>query len=84
MLDGGVSRRSSSEKHLAQPPNALLTRFHLAALTTAFNIVFLVNVIAERSISAPARYRLWVERLSAQNRLNTRLTHHPKTALSCL
>ena len=84
MLDGGVSRRSSSEKHLAQPPNALLTRFDLAALTTAFNIVFLVNVIAERRVSAPARCRLWVERLSAQNRLNTRLTHHPKTALSCL
>ena len=82
MLDGGVSRRSSSEKHLAQPPNALLTRFHLAALTAAFNVVFILNLITERSVSAPARCRLWLERLIAQNRLSTRLTHHPKTALA--
>ena len=84
LIDVGVICRSSLEKHLAQPPNALLTRFHLAALTAAFNVVFILNLITERSVSAPARCSLWLERLSAQNRLNTRLTHHPKTALSCL
>ena len=84
MLDGGVSRRSSSEKHLAQPPNALLTRFNLAAFNPAFYLVFILNLITERGVSAPARCRLWIERLGPQNRLNTRLTHHPKTALSCL
>ena len=69
---------------MAQPPNALLTRFHLAALTAAFIVVFILNLITERSVSAPARCRLWLERLDAQNKLNTRLTHHPKRAFACL
>ena len=84
LLDGGVSRRSSSEKHLAQPPNALLTGLNLAAFSAAFHIAVLFHVSTKRSIRAPARCRLWLERLSAQNRLNTRLTHHPKRALARL
>lgn len=84
LLDGGVSRRSSSEKHLAQPPNALLTELNLAAFSEAFHIAVVFIVITERSIRAPARCRLWLERLDAQNRLNTRFTHHPKRALACL
>ena len=84
LLDGGVSRRSSSEKHLAQPPNALLTRLNLAACSAAFNNFSILNVITERSFSAPARCRLWVERLGLQNRLNTRLARQPRTALSYL
>ena len=84
LLDGGVSRRSSLEKHLAQPPNALLTWINLASFSAAFNDFNIFNVITERSISASTCCRLWVERLDPQNRLNTRLTHHPKTALSRL
>ena len=84
MLDGGVLRKCSLEKHLAKPPNALLTRLNLAAFSAAFNVDCILDIGTERCLCARTRCLLWVECLSAQNKLNTRLTHHPKTALNCL
>ena len=49
LLDGGVSSGSGSEKHLAQPPNALLTRLNLAAFSAAFNLTCIFTVITERA-----------------------------------
>lgn len=40
LLDGGVSRRSSLEKYLAQNPYALLTGLNLEAFPAAFPIGF--------------------------------------------
>ncbi|QNJ09371.1 hypothetical protein SynMINOS11_01917 [Synechococcus sp. Minos11] len=52
MLDGGISRGKSSEKHLAQPPNALLTGLNLEALSATCNVALIFNVNTERSVSA--------------------------------